>query len=403
MNSSLPTPDVQISPITESTLLRSDSRCRVQWGETCPLAHADLAPADLPELSRTVCDGHNPSVESGLTPAPEISSLLQSEEGYFVLHDRYQIVQQIGRGGFGVIFLARDLAAPQPSWCVIKQLCPISTAPYLVKLAGELFRQEAKTLERLGDHPQIPQLLDYFETQQGCFLVQNYIHGLTLKQEVKLRGPFSEAEVKQVLRDMLQVLRYVHSQQVIHRDIKPSNVIRRHPNQQLVLIDFGVVHAGMNAQAGTAAVSEYERPSECAVGTVGFAAPEQMNMQPVFASDLYALGVTCIYLLTGRSPKSIGYHPVTGELLWRQHVHVNDAFAWILQKLLAVAVDRRYQSADQVLRALDRTTARQQRSGSRMISLPQKNAVPFSYQNTLAICQFMTGFPAADQLCFQCG
>jgi serine/threonine-protein kinase len=128
-----------------------------------------------------------------------------------------------------------------------------------------------------------------------------------------------------------------------------------------------------------------------------------MNMQPVFASDLYALGVTCIYLLTGRSPKSIGYHPVTGELLWRQHVHVNDAFAWILQKLLAVAVDRRYQSADQVLRALDRTTARQQRSGSRMISLPQKNAVPFSYQNTLAICQFMTGFPAADQLCFQCG
>ncbi len=268
-----------------------------------------------------------------------------------LLRDRYRLIDNLGQGGFGATFLAKDEQLPGCPSCVIKQLRPATSAPHVLDMARDLFRREAKTLGKIGNHPQVPRLLDYFELGNEFYLVQEYVSGLNLQQEVKQNGPFTEAGVKQFLSEILPVLQYIHSNQVIHRDIKPANLIRRSEDKKLVLIDFGAVKDQVNPNA--ASTSEQTALTSYAIGTPGYAPPEQMAMRPVYASDIYALGITCIYLLTGRSPKDLNYDPKTGEMLWRQSVHVTDHFAEVLKKMLDISVRHRYQSANEVLRALD--------------------------------------------------
>ncbi|HEY9621619.1 MAG TPA: serine/threonine-protein kinase [Crinalium sp.] len=279
------------------------------------------------------------------------TELCQACGSKLLLRDRYRIIQALGQGGFGATFLAHDESLPGNPYCVIKQLRPAASSPHVLHMARELFKREAKTLGKIGNHPQVPRLLDYFEANAEFYLVQEYISGSTLQQEVKRSGPFSEAGVKQFLSEVLPMLQYIHAQQVIHRDIKPANLIRRTQDKKLVLIDFGAVKDQVNpVRAGA---SEQTALTAYAIGTPGYAPPEQMAMRPVYASDIYALGVTCIYLLTGRSPKDLDYDPVTGEMLWRDQVHISDHFASVLKKMLEVSVRHRYQNAAEVLRALD--------------------------------------------------
>ncbi|MEB3268045.1 MAG: serine/threonine-protein kinase [Leptolyngbya sp.] len=267
------------------------------------------------------------------------------------LRDRYRALRALGRGGFGATFLARDEALPGHPPCVIKQLRPSADAPHVLEMARDLFQREAKILGKIGNHPQVPRLLDYFETNHEFFLVQEFVSGNTLQQEVRRGGPFSEAGVKQFLSEALPVIQYVHNSGVIHRDIKPANLIRRDEDKKLVLIDFGAVKDKVNpVQAST---SEQTALTAYAIGTPGYAPPEQMAMRPVYASDLYAVGVTCIYLLTGKSPKELDYDPTTGEMLWREFVHISDHFAGVLQKLLEISVRHRYQSVEAILRDLE--------------------------------------------------
>jgi serine/threonine-protein kinase len=120
------------------------------------------------------------------------------------------------------------------------------TVAHILPMARELFEREARTLGKIGNHPQVPRLLDYFEDNHQFYLVQEYISGSTLQQEVKRSGPLSEAGVKQFLSEILPLLQYIHSQQVIHRDIKPANLIRREQDRKLVLIDFGAVKNQVN-------------------------------------------------------------------------------------------------------------------------------------------------------------
>ncbi|WP_416671097.1 serine/threonine-protein kinase [Egbenema bharatensis] len=279
------------------------------------------------------------------------TELCQACGSKLLLRDRYRVVQALGQGGFGATFLAKDESLPGSPYCVIKQLRPAATSPHVMDMARELFKREAKTLGKVGNHPQVPRLLDYFEANQEFYLVQEYISGSTLQQEVRRSGPFSEAGVKQFLSEVLPMLQYIHGQQVIHRDIKPANLIRRSQDKKLVLIDFGAVKDQVNpVRAGA---SEQTALTAYAIGTPGYAPPEQMAMRPVYASDVYALGVTCLYLLTGRAPKDMDYDPATGEIMWREQVHISDHFAEVLQKMLEVSVRHRYQNAVEVLRALD--------------------------------------------------
>lgn len=266
------------------------------------------------------------------------------------LRDRYRALRALGRGGFGATFLARDESLPGHPLCVIKQLRPSADAKHIIDMARDLFQREAKILGKIGNHPQLPRLLDYFETNQEFFLVQEFINGKTLQQEVKQGGPFSEAGVRQFLSEALPLIQYVHDNKIIHRDIKPANLIRRDEDKKLVLIDFGAVKDKVSPSAET---TDQTTLTAYAVGTPGYAPPEQMAMRPVYASDLYAIGVTCIYLLTAKSPKDLSYDPNTGEMMWRNLVHVSEHFANVLQKTLEISVRHRYQSVEAILRDLD--------------------------------------------------
>ncbi len=275
----------------------------------------------------------------------------QSCGSTLLLQDRYTILRSLGQGGFGATFLARNITLPGKPPCVIKQLRPSAEAGQMLDMARNLFEREAKILGEIGDHPQLPRLLGYFETDQGFFLVQEFINGATLQQEVKRGGPFTEEGVKQFLSEILPIVQYLHDHQVIHRDIKPANIIRRVQDKKLVLIDFGAVKEKVNPYQ--VAVSDQTALTAYAVGTPGYAPPEQMAMRPVYASDIYALGATCIYLLSAKSPKDLNYHPGTANLIWRDQVRVSDHFAAVLHKMLEISVSHRYENTESVLRDLD--------------------------------------------------
>ncbi|MBD2095379.1 serine/threonine protein kinase [Trichocoleus sp. FACHB-591] len=266
-----------------------------------------------------------------------------------LFRDRYKVLRVLGRGGFGVTFLARDVSLPYHPLCVIKQLCPKVNDPVTLDRARKRFEQEAKTLSKLGSHAQIPQLLDYFEADGEFYLVQEYVRGSTLAREIRRYGPQSEAVVKRFLVEMLPLLRYVHSHRVIHRDIKPQNIIRCRDDGRLVLIDFGAV----KEQIARLEDTSQRAPTTHFIGTVGFAPPEQLSMRPVFASDIYALGVTCVYLLTGKSPFDFDYDPSTGEIDWQGSAQVSEHFGRVLTKMLHHAPRDRYLSAEALLRALN--------------------------------------------------
>ncbi|WP_353259080.1 serine/threonine-protein kinase [Prochlorothrix hollandica] len=268
-----------------------------------------------------------------------------------LLRDRYQAIRGLGQGGFGATFLALNKGLPGEPQCVIKQLRPSNNAPNVIEMARDLFKREAKTLGKIGSHPEIPTLMDYFDEGSEFYLVQEFVNGLTLQQEVKQNGPFTEVGVRQFLSEILPLIQYIHSQQVIHRDIKPANIIRRNHDRKLVLIDFGAVKDQVNPAAASA--SEQTALTSYAIGTPGYAPPEQMAMRPVYSSDIYALGVTCLFLLTGKAPKDFGYDPRTGEMQWRKSIDVGDNFAEVLAKMLDASVKHRYQMSNDVLRALE--------------------------------------------------
>jgi serine/threonine-protein kinase len=171
---------------------------------------------------------------------------------------------------------------------------------------------------------------------------------------VRNNGVYNEEQTQAFLREILPILDYIHLQEVIHRDIKPANILRRQQDNRLVLIDFGAVKDEVSqvSMMGTGETAF----TNFAIGTSGFAPPEQMSLRPVYASDIYAVGMSCIYLLTGQSPNRLQHDPMTGELLWRLQITVSEGFAEILQKMLEMSVRHRYQSAQQVLDALDALT-----------------------------------------------
>ncbi|MEL7037889.1 MAG: serine/threonine-protein kinase [Cyanobacteria bacterium J06592_8] len=282
---------------------------------------------------------------------PDEASQCQTCGAKLLLRNRYRVIKPLGKGGFGATFLAKDLSLPGSPRCVVKQLRPAAKSTRVLEMARELFQREATTLGKIGDHPQIPRLLDYFSGKKQFYLVQEYIEGCNLKEEVRQSGLYTEEQVQTFLRESLPILSYIHSCEVIHRDIKPANILRRAQDQRLVLIDFGAVKDEVQqvTESGTGQTAF----TNFAIGTSGFAPPEQMALRPVYASDVYALGMTCVYLMIGKSPSSLDHNPMSGEVMWRERVSVSDDFARILQKMLEMSVYQRYQSAEQVLGALN--------------------------------------------------
>jgi len=287
---------------------------------------------------------------SGKITNPEYSSQ-QTQLGQMcgskqLFRDRYEILRILGRGGFGITYLAKNAILPGNPLCVIKQLCPKVTNLKSWQRACDRFEKEAKTLGQLGSHSQIPLLLDYFEKDGEFYLVQEYVQGLTLAQEVRKTGPKNEAVVKQFLQELLPVLQYLHKHHVIHRDIKPQNLLRCQDDGRVVLIDFGAVKEKL------AETCENSIDKTAFIGTMGFAPPEQFSLHPVYASDIYALGMTCLYLLTGKSPLEFDYDADTGEVCWQKEVNISDNFVQVLGKMLKIPLDERFKTADEAIAAL---------------------------------------------------
>ncbi len=276
---------------------------------------------------------------------PIKSGELVDNEG--LLAGRYQIFKILGRGGFAITYLARNVYLPGQPLCVIKHLVPKFTNPALLTIAKWRFYVEARTLSHLGSHSQIPLLIDYFRKDGEMYLVQEYIPGDTLFDAVRLKNIKTEAEVQNFLVEMLHLLTYIHSCRLIHRDIKPQNIIHCPTDNRLVLIDFGAVSDREGSRQSD------NRLTIKAIGTPGYAPPEQVSEQPVYASDIYALGMTCIFLLTGKEPISFAVDPRTCEVLWQSSAQVSDDLADIINKMIRVTLVDRYQSAGQVLQAID--------------------------------------------------
>ncbi|MEK0178581.1 MAG: serine/threonine protein kinase [Oscillatoriales cyanobacterium] len=296
-----------------------------------------------------------------------------------ILSGRYLPVRLLGQGGFGAAFLARDRYTPAMRQCVAKLLQPsVSLTPAQLTIAQNLFEREAAVLEELGnEHPQIPSLLAFFEltvpslqagkTDQFFYLVQEFIDGENLEQELAVKGKFSESETVEVLRGILKVLDFVHSRGSIHRDIKPANIMRG-KNGRLYLLDFGAVKQ-VTQSAGSAKAST-------GIYSLGYAPPEQMNGQEVYpATDLYALGVTCITLLSGLQPTEL-FDSYRNEWNWHSRVQINSRLAQVLDRMLLSAPSQRFQSVAQVEAALKSGPPQQHSQQSTVVVAPPPLGTP---------------------------
>ncbi|MBN3958325.1 serine/threonine-protein kinase [Nostoc sp. NMS8] len=270
-----------------------------------------------------------------------------------LLGGRYRPIEVLSdEGGFGRTYLAEDVHKLNEC-CVVKQFAPKLQGTGPLTKATQLFKQEASRLQELAEHPQIPTLLAYFEQNHYLFLVQQFIDGQNLLKEWQMRGNYSEIETREFLLDLLPVLKFIHVRGVIHRDIKPQNIIRRRSDGRLVLIDFGAskqLTATVHTKMGTV------------IGSHGYTALEQMQDGKAYpASDLFSLGATCFHLLTGVRPSQLwiqqGYGWVSS---WRQYltspgkdgISVSIELGEVLDKLLQQDIQKRYQSADEVITEL---------------------------------------------------
>jgi serine/threonine protein kinase len=266
-----------------------------------------------------------------------------------VLQNRYRIIQILGQGGFGRTYLAEDQRRFN-ELCAIKELISTVTEASAWEKAQELFHREAAILYQM-EHPQVPKFRERFEQDQRLCLVQDYVAGKTyrdlLAERQAVNQTFTEAEVLQLLRSLLPVLEHIHSRGIIHRDISPENIILRDSDAKPVLIDFGVVK-----ELATRLQSPNNTLPVTTVGKLGYSPSEQMQTGRAYpSSDLYALAVTAIVLLTGREPNALfDENQLTWN--WQRWVRVNPRFAQVLNRMLNNIPSDRYQSATSVIQAL---------------------------------------------------
>jgi serine/threonine protein kinase len=291
----------------------------------------------------------NPNCQNPINPNNVVNC--QSCNSPLLLRNRYLAFKPLGKGGFGRTFLAVDLDMPSKLRCVIKQFLPREQSSIGLEKSISLFKQEALLLERLGRHMQIPTLFGYFQADKLLYLVQEFVDGMDLSKELKAEGAYNQEKLLDLLNSLLPVLKYIHEQGVIHRDIKPANILRR-SDGQLVLIDFGAAKQKNDDNAtGTM------------IGSLEYVSPEQQMGRAGTSSDLFSLGVTCIHLVTGLQPSKVR-DTFNDVWRWRENlpanIEIDDYVGDVLNKLVAPAVNLRYQNAIDAIRDLELGLLRQQ-------------------------------------------
>ncbi|MEH2071697.1 MAG: serine/threonine-protein kinase [Nostoc sp.] len=266
-----------------------------------------------------------------------------------VLQNRYRIIQILGQGGFGRTYLAEDQRRFN-ELCAIEELISTATEAFARQKAQELFHREAAILYQI-EHPQVPKFRERFEQDQRLFLVEDYVAGQTyrtlLSEKQAVGQTFTQAEVFKLIQSLLPVLEHIHSRGIIHRDISPENIILRDSDGKPVLIDFGVVKELARRLQFPDSPMPVTR-----VGKLGYSPSEQAQTGGAYpSSDLYALAVSAIVLLTGREPRDLfDENQLTWN--WQRWAKVNPRFAQILNRMLNHIPSDRYQTAAEVSQAL---------------------------------------------------
>ncbi|MGB7416551.1 MAG: serine/threonine-protein kinase [Thermosynechococcaceae cyanobacterium] len=255
-----------------------------------------------------------------------------------MLAGRYKIIKKFKNGGFSQTYLAKDLQHPDQQRCVIKKLQPPDTDNFTVNAANQLFTEEVNVLKRLGHHTQIPQLYTTFTEDQELYLVEEFMPGHSLAQELRWGRRLKEAKILALLQSILTPLAFVHRQGIIHRDIKPENLIRSQSDQSIALIDFGSTQRNRSS-------------STAVVGTDGYIAPEQLQGYPTLASDVYAVGIIALQALTGINPtkRTFKIDEQTGGIRWKKYPKISVDLATIIDAMVCSNVRQRYRSASEAL------------------------------------------------------
>lgn len=307
-----------------------------------------------------------------------------------LLQGRYRIVQVLSTGGFCQTYIAQDTKTPGRPACVIKHLLRSNDEPESTETLRQLFTREAEALKKLGNYGQVPQLLAHFEENREFYLVQEFIIGQTLSAELQQGLRWTESAVVQLLQEVLSILKYVHSYGLIHRDIKPSNLIRRQSDHRIVLVDFGAVKQAwtqvVTNQGKTSTSFALGIPATIAIGTPGYMPTEQGRGRPRPNSDIYALGIIGIQALTGLNPTQLLEDSDTGEIIWQHHVQVSVTLASVLNKMVRYHFQDRYESATEVLVALQASTYqvhKRQQAISTHLSTPTQQQAQRSLSATL--------------------
>jgi serine/threonine protein kinase len=292
-----------------------------------------------------------------------------------LINQKYKIIRQIGQGGFGKTYLAENITKLDSPRCVVKEF--IYQGTNNSEEALRLFWSESSRLKEVGEHPRIPSFLDFFEYDCKFFLVQEYIEGQNLEEELRQEGAFSPEAIQQLLSELLPILTYIHECQLIHRDIKPENIVRRRVDGQLFLVDFGAAKAVSGtilAKTGTM------------IGSAGYVAPEQVYGKTVYASDVYSLGVTCIHLLTNLSPFELidygdwGWH-------WQDYLpeatNVSEEFSLMLGQMIERGLTKRFKTAHEAESQIPKSI--QYISHSSKLLNPAKRSIKIRIKKKIAV------------------
>ncbi len=317
----------------------------------------DLVPAYHVHALPQVANGASaapPAAETAPEPAGDVAGDRRVIAPGSKIGGRYVVQRVLGQGGFGRSYLVEDSQRFGEA-CVLKEFFPTKKSGHNLQKALDLFKREAKTLYQL-DHPQVPKFLACFTQKNRLFIVQEYIDGVPYSQLIKQRrqqsSQFSEAEVIQWLMQMLRVLEYLHSLNIVHRDISPDNIMYCRDRNLPVLIDFGLVSDAISTLLSDEMAPADDGQPATMVGKFGYSPPEQIHLGQCFpCSDLYALGVTAIVLLTGRYPRAL-IDQDSLEWRWQSYVSLSPTLEAILTQLVQQKPKARFQSAAEVVQRL---------------------------------------------------
>ncbi len=267
-----------------------------------------------------------------------------------LLDRRYRTIRVLAAGGFGHTYLAEDTRRPNNPLCVVKHLVCPHQSPEMAELAIKMFHREAEVLEKLTAHPQIPQLLAYFEEDGEFYIVQQYIEGHSIAQELQTKEPWAESKVRAFLGELLPILSFIHSQGVIHRDIKPSNILRQKKDGKLFLIDFGAIKQLQAPNATNHTLTS----ATISIGTPGYMPIEQGMGKPRPSSDIFGLGMTVIHGATTIHPQNFK-EDEDGEILWQPFAqHLSPELLGFLARMVRSHFKERFRDGSEALLAFQK-------------------------------------------------